>query len=557
MTSFGPSISRISCLGPRSLFQTCSKVDSLAARLAQQYPRPFSNASRCSWREIRTLNRIPPAQIPYTVRGQFRAYAEARDIITEYEDLPEDYEPRSGLPFRHKPLSQDEATSIFGKGVTAAVANRVLRALHGQRVAGTLQDPDSIRWAPFEKKLMDTGLQWLRDNVEVDEITNAGLRAEDEMRDMEENILEDAERIGIWKPNSGTPEGSSPYEKGVLETIREENKKAFEEEEEQKKNQADEIRESSPNHSWELQTQTPGSSQVELRRPGENPRLKYYLERAYDTAPEAPPEWSNFRRLAPSGLVVLGTLVGCWALSTFYEPPKNSKRMYPDIPPAAATLLTILAANTLVFCLWRFPPAYRLLNQHFIMLPGYPYPFSMIGNIFSHKAFYHLFLNMAVVYFVGTRLHDEIGRGNFLAVYLGSGVLASYASLSYFVLTKNFVSSSLGASGALCGIVACYLTINSSETVRFFGVFPPPDWPSVSSLGLLSLLIFVESMSVWRKAKSTQSIDHWSHMGGYATGIGAGVALNVRYNQRKNGERELQRAEKRNNMSIEDRIKSK
>ena len=37
----------------------------------------------------------------------------------------------------------------------------------------------------------------------VNEVENAGLRAEEELRAMEQDIVADAERIGLYKPNSG------------------------------------------------------------------------------------------------------------------------------------------------------------------------------------------------------------------------------------------------------------------------------------------------------------------------------------------------------------------
>lgn len=58
-------------------------------------------------------------------------------------------------------------------------------------------------------------------------------------------------------------------------------------------------------------------------------------------------------------------------------------------------------------------------------------------------------------------VHDDIGRGNFLAIYLCSGVLGSFASLSYCVLRSGFHVSSLGASGAMAGILGAWCTVNS------------------------------------------------------------------------------------------------
>lgn len=57
-------------------------------------------------------------------------------------------------------------------------------------------------------------------------------------------------------------------------------------------------------------------------------------------------------------------------------------------------------------------------------------------------------------------MHDDIGRGNFLAIYLGSGAFASFFSLSRFVLTNSLLHTSLGASGAVTAVIAAYLSLH-------------------------------------------------------------------------------------------------
>ena len=493
------------------------------------------------------LRRIPRATSKIQIG--IRTFASQR-IIKNFKDLPKDYEPEDGLPFRAQPISEKEATQIFGKGVDAPMANRILMLLHGMRVAGTLEDPDVLRnKEPFRDLLNENGLKWLRRNVPVDEVNNAGLRAEQELAAMNLETLQDSYEIGLWRPNSGKASGKSPYGKSGLDKIREGKEKAWDEKEKKlerkRKSQADEIRENTGT------LQTGPQSHVELRRPGQNKWLKHYLERA-NILPQTPPEMSMFRRLFPSALVVLGTLIGGYVFTQVYTPPKTSARLWPDMPPSAATVAGIIVLNAAVFLAWKFPPVFRFLNMHFISVPGYPFAFSIIGNVFSHQAASHLAMNMGILWFVGTRLHDEIGRANFLAVYMASGAIGSFTSLASFVFRSNFVSSSLGASGALCGIIACYLCINSSEKVKLFGVFPPDDWPSLSALGMLVFLVGMDVLGLWRWRKKFRTVDHWAHLGGYAAGIGSAQILMYRYRQRRERERERER---RKNMGIVDRIK--
>lgn len=60
-----------------------------------------------------------------------------------------------------------------------------------------------------------------------------------------------------------------------------------------------------------------------------------------------------------------------------------------------------------------------------------------------------------------TIVHDEIGRGNFIALYLGAGVFASFVSLTSRVLLNHISVMSLGASGGVSGLVAAWCTLHA------------------------------------------------------------------------------------------------
>jgi len=77
--------------------------------------------------------------------------------------------------------------------------------------------------------------------------------------------------------------------------------------------------------------------------------------------------------------------------------------MFPDTPPAAATAMAIIGLNLGVYLLWKVPPAWRMLNRHFIIVNAWPRATSMIGSVFSHQTLKHLALNMGLLWFIGTR----------------------------------------------------------------------------------------------------------------------------------------------------------
>ncbi len=136
--------------------------------------------------------------------------------------LPADYSDDVGLSFRDTDLSDKEISAIFGATTDPAFANHILRVLHGRRVAGTL---DNGVWYPettgFSKHLVANALAWLRANYPVDEKAAVRRKEDAEYRQIERKLVADAERLGIYVPQSGV-KGGDVYGKSGLDSIREE-----------------------------------------------------------------------------------------------------------------------------------------------------------------------------------------------------------------------------------------------------------------------------------------------------------------------------------------------
>lgn len=457
------------------------------------------------------------------------------NVPTKFEELPEDYDDAVGLPYTNVKPSQEVTSNLLGKKAKPDDMHRAFAILHGRRVAGTLEDPS----LPLPLPNMTTSqytkvLNYLRAAIRVDETTNAGLRAELELAKIEEEAIKRGESIGLYKPEPEkfTPQ-SGPKLPPVLQRIREAKKAEWD-----AKAAALEAKKQAE---MEAYKNTPAGQLavfdergVEMRRPGENKKLKEYQEALYKDEPTTPPPMSAFSRLWPSALVTLFVVGGSVTFASVYTPPKTSSRLMPDVPFAAATLLPIIGINALVFCLWRFPPAWKMLNKHFLLLPGLPKAWGVLGNAFSHQSFYHLAINMAVLYYMGTRLCDEIGRANFLALYLSCATLGSMSTLTLNVLMKNFHVSSLGASTAVYGVVAAYVWKNLDEGFRFLGIIPPETWPAIPGPAILGVLVVSDLWALRRGIpKTAMKHDHLGHLAGTAVGL-AGMEVWKRRNaQRK------------------------
>lgn len=542
-----PAVSRLLCQGPRPLHSRQVLGGFVANFKSATRPYTVTAAAsplRGSHRDVVAsytpahlgLHMRPtPGKSGLQSRWQERAYATARPkIVTKFEELPATYTDLGGLPYYARPLAKKEVAALFGREIDPAVADKVLRALQGRRVAGTLADPSLPRPHPqMDKAMKVTALKWLRRNIVVNERQSAGRRAEIELAAMGEDVSTPGGAAEEYNPQSK----NSTNSKSVLDAVREAKEKEWEEKVAKRDAlRAQRMAEMGENSGGLVTHDDRG---VELRRPGENELLKHYTALAAKVVPEVPPDYTTFQRLWPSALVTLAVIAGCVVYSGSYTPPNVSDRMFKDIPPAIATIAPIIAFNAFICLAWHHPPAWRVLNKYFLSVPGYPRALAVLGNAFSHQSFKHLAINMIFIYVMGTQLHDQIGRGNFLALYFGTAVTASFASLAFHVVTKRFHVSSLGASGALNGVVAATLYLNWNNSMRLFGILPPEPYSGPTGAWWLAALIAYELWSLKRKNLHPSLYDNVAHLGGAFGGVAAVEAMKLRARRRAAERRRL------------------
>lgn len=451
-------------------------------------------------------------------------------IYRDYIDLPRDYRDDVGLPFRRDPLETYEVLRIFGPHISTVEANKLLRILHGRRVAGTLDDPSvKINTSHFSKASIDAALKYLRHAAPVDEVMNAGLRAEDELRALEEgepipdgaNTAEAAgstdytSRFKMYKDQSG----DNVYGEGALDKIRARNVAKYKEqvrqqEEEKRKREEEEAKA----HPGGLQT-------IEQRQPrAVSPRMQEWKKKAVLSDMKEPPQMPASKRLLPSTIFVAILVAGFAVYAQYYQPP--DWRLWPDYTPAQATVGALILLNLAGFALWKFPPAWPMMNRYFMLVAATPKPASVLGAMFSHQAATHLLLNMLFVWFVGIRLHDEVGRGDFLATYVASGSIGFLATLYSLVLRNQLHLTTLGASGAFYGVATAYFWLHRFDGFKIFGL-PPDPATGIQGLGFIGLMLALNLTAVF--SKNAHRIDVMSHLMGMAVGLAAGAILEKRH----------------------------
>jgi membrane associated rhomboid family serine protease len=148
--------------------------------------------------------------------------------------------------------------------------------------------------------------------------------------------------------------------------------------------------------------------------------------------------------------------------------------------------------------------------------PGSVY-LTLLTSMFMHGGFAHLFGNMLYLWIFGDNLEDDMGHARYAVFYLLCGLLASLAHV--FMNTDSFIPS-LGASGAISGVLGGYLLLHPKRRVhaivlRGF-VTQVPGWVAV---GLWFVLQLINGLGMLGGGSQAGGVAYAAHIGGFIAGF--------------------------------------
>jgi membrane associated rhomboid family serine protease len=142
--------------------------------------------------------------------------------------------------------------------------------------------------------------------------------------------------------------------------------------------------------------------------------------------------------------------------------------------------------------------------------------------MFLHGGWAHLLGNMLYLWIFGDNVEDRLGHFRYLVFYLLCGWVASYAHI--WADPRSSVPS-IGASGAIAGVLGAYLTLYPSAhvvTLLPLGFFTQlVRVPALVFLGFWFLQQFLMgALSLGARTAQTGGVAWWAHIGGFAAGLG-------------------------------------
>lgn len=147
--------------------------------------------------------------------------------------------------------------------------------------------------------------------------------------------------------------------------------------------------------------------------------------------------------------------------------------------------------------------------------------FSFLGatifSTFLHAGILHIAGNLLFLWVFGNNIEDFLGPAKFLLFYLAAGLAAGFAH----VLTNlNEVVPSVGASGAVAGVMGAYIVLHPRARVRvlvpIFILWTILDLSAYSVLGLWFLYQFLIG---WQESVRATGVAWMAHVGGFVFGV--------------------------------------
>ena len=142
-------------------------------------------------------------------------------------------------------------------------------------------------------------------------------------------------------------------------------------------------------------------------------------------------------------------------------------------------------------------------------------------SMFLHGGWAHLLGNGLFLWVFGNNIEDVMGRGRFLAFYLLCGLAAAAAHVA---VDPASPIPTVGASGAISGVMGAYLVLYPRVRVRmlfifiiFFKIIPLPAWLVLLYWFALELVQGLPQLG--QAGNLSGGVAVWAHIGGFLAGV--------------------------------------
>ncbi len=151
-----------------------------------------------------------------------------------------------------------------------------------------------------------------------------------------------------------------------------------------------------------------------------------------------------------------------------------------------------------------------------------PFWVTLFTSMWLHAGWLHIGGNMLYLWIFGDNVEDAFGRVGYLGFYLASGVFAGVAEI---LASPGSTVTSIGASGAIAGVLAAYLVLFPSAPIRTLLVIGPfitlRRVPALVLIGFWFVIQLLDGVAgiADTTATSEGGVAYWAHVGGFVFGL--------------------------------------
>jgi membrane associated rhomboid family serine protease len=183
--------------------------------------------------------------------------------------------------------------------------------------------------------------------------------------------------------------------------------------------------------------------------------------------------------------------------------------------PLTPAIKAIMIANGVMFVLTFF---IQELIQIFGLRPADLFEkfaiWQFVTYMFLHGGISHILFNMLTLWMMGTELEHRWGTRFFTRFYFVCGIGAGLTQVLLGLLPFDFAGQfyypvTIGASGAIFGLLLAYALYFPTRPILMFFIFPVPAKYFVMILGAINLML---------AAGGGGGVAYTAHLGGIATG---------------------------------------
>ena len=152
-----------------------------------------------------------------------------------------------------------------------------------------------------------------------------------------------------------------------------------------------------------------------------------------------------------------------------------------------------------------------------------PLYFTLITSMFMHGGIAHIAGNMLFLWIFGDQIEDRLGHIKYLIFYLVCGVLASlahvFATAAFAGDQQSMMVPSLGASGAISGVLGGYILLHPSRRVTVILFRFLTQVPAYVAIGIWFVFQLISGLGMLGAGSQQGGVAYAAHIGGFLAGL--------------------------------------